>query len=83
MENTKCPPGCNAKGIYNGIPPAAPETTESREHITQVLATTSKGQRPLNSINTIVSPSSNENAPSNTIVTPAPRFALYTYVNIK
>lgn len=36
-----CPPGCNAKGVYNGIPPAQPETTEQREAIQQMLAATS------------------------------------------
>lgn len=39
--STKCPPGCNAKGVYNGIPPAQPETTEQREAIQQMLAATS------------------------------------------
>lgn len=44
--NVKCPPGCHAKGTYNGIPPVKPESAESREHIQQVLASTSKGPRP-------------------------------------
>lgn len=44
-KNTKCPVGCNAKGDYNGIPPAKPDGPESREHITEVLASTSKAQR--------------------------------------
>lgn len=38
--SNKCPPGCNAKGIYNGIPPAQPETTEQREAIQQLLDAT-------------------------------------------
>ncbi|XP_053684981.1 85/88 kDa calcium-independent phospholipase A2 isoform X2 [Sabethes cyaneus] len=52
-NGTRCPPGCAAKGTYNGIPPAQPETSESREHIQQMLATTSKSGR--NSIHSIVS----------------------------
>ncbi|KAL9906872.1 calcium-independent phospholipase A2 VIA isoform 1-T1 [Glossina fuscipes fuscipes] len=40
--NTKCPPGCNSTGNYNGIPPEAPESVESREHIENMLATTSR-----------------------------------------
>lgn len=44
-SSTKCPPGCNAKGKYNGIPPAQPETTEQREAIQQVLAATSQMAR--------------------------------------
>ncbi|KAH8257606.1 hypothetical protein KR038_011853 [Drosophila bunnanda] len=39
---SKCPPGCNAKGNYNGIPPEAPESVEQREHIETMLATTSR-----------------------------------------
>ncbi|XP_017091053.2 85/88 kDa calcium-independent phospholipase A2 isoform X1 [Drosophila bipectinata] len=39
---SKCPPGCNAKGNYNGIPPEAPESVEQREHIENMLATTSR-----------------------------------------
>jgi calcium-independent phospholipase A2 len=39
--SNKCPPGCNFKGTTNGIPPAQPESTEQREHITQMLASTS------------------------------------------
>ncbi|XP_055689252.1 85/88 kDa calcium-independent phospholipase A2 isoform X2 [Lutzomyia longipalpis] len=45
-SSTKCPPGCNATGTYNGIPPATPESPESREHIQQMLATTVRGNRP-------------------------------------
>lgn len=42
-ENSKkCPPGCCSEGTYNGIPPAQPESPEQREHIYQVLASTSK-----------------------------------------
>ncbi|XP_037933681.1 85/88 kDa calcium-independent phospholipase A2 isoform X2 [Teleopsis dalmanni] len=41
-SNTKCPSGCNAKGTYNGIPPEAPESVEQREHIENMLATTSR-----------------------------------------
>ncbi|GAB0089957.1 85/88 kDa calcium-independent phospholipase A2 [Sergentomyia squamirostris] len=44
--STKCPIGCNATGTYNGIPPATPESPESREHIQQMLASTVRGQRP-------------------------------------
>lgn len=43
--SSKCPPGCNAKGQYNGIPPAQPETSEQREAIQQVLAATSQMTR--------------------------------------
>nr|XP_016934783.1 85/88 kDa calcium-independent phospholipase A2 isoform X1 [Drosophila suzukii] len=39
---SKCPPGCNAKGNYNGIPPEAPESVEQREHIENMLASTSR-----------------------------------------
>lgn len=43
LENSsKCPPGCNAKGNYNGIPPEAPESVEQREHIENMLAVTSR-----------------------------------------
>lgn len=42
--STKCPPGCNFKGTYDGIPPAQPETTEQREAIQQVLASTSQSR---------------------------------------
>lgn len=42
---SKCPPGCSGKGNYNGIPPAQPESSEQREHIQQVLASTSRSQR--------------------------------------
>ncbi|GBP10818.1 hypothetical protein EVAR_72789_1 [Eumeta japonica] len=41
-DKTKCPPGCNAKASYNGIPPEAPEAPESREHIENMLASTSR-----------------------------------------
>ncbi|XP_017081157.1 85/88 kDa calcium-independent phospholipase A2 isoform X2 [Drosophila eugracilis] len=41
-SGSKCPPGCNAKGNYNGIPPEAPESVEQREHIETMLATTSR-----------------------------------------
>lgn len=41
----KCPVGCNATGTYNGIPPEQPESPEQREHIHQVLASTSKAKR--------------------------------------
>lgn len=41
-SNKKCPPGCNSSGTYNGIPPAQPESPEQREHIYQVLASTSR-----------------------------------------
>lgn len=51
-SSTKCPPGCNFKGSYNGIPPAQPETTEQREEIQQVLASTlqSRGRPSLPNI---------------------------------
>ncbi|XP_065359483.1 85/88 kDa calcium-independent phospholipase A2 isoform X2 [Calliphora vicina] len=41
-DKSKCPPGCNAKGTYNGIPPEAPEAPETREHIENMLASTSR-----------------------------------------
>lgn len=41
-SSKKCPPGCCSDGTYNGIPPAQPESPEQREHIYQVLASTSK-----------------------------------------
>jgi calcium-independent phospholipase A2 len=48
---TRCPPGCNFKESYNGIPPAQPETTEQREAIQQMLAaTTSHLLRGRNSV---------------------------------
>lgn len=38
-SSTKCPPGCNPKGTYNGIPPPVQlETLDQREHIQEVLA---------------------------------------------
>ncbi|CAO1408014.1 unnamed protein product [Diamesa serratosioi] len=40
-SSVKCPPGCNFKGTYDGIPPAQPEMCEQRDHIHQVLSTTS------------------------------------------
>lgn len=40
--DTKCPPGCNSKGTYNGIPPVTPESIEQREHIQEMLASTSR-----------------------------------------
>jgi calcium-independent phospholipase A2 len=53
--SNKCPPGCNAKGVYNGIPPAQPETTEQREAIQQMLAATSSHLvRGRNSIPTLI-----------------------------
>jgi len=42
VTGSKCPPGCNAKGNYNGIPPEAPESVEQREHIENMLASTSR-----------------------------------------
>lgn len=42
--NSKCPTGCGSKGTYNGIPPAKPDGPESREHIQQVLASTSNNR---------------------------------------
>lgn len=42
--SSTCPPGCNPKGEYNGIPPIAPEAMEQREHIQEMLATTSRTQ---------------------------------------
>lgn len=50
---SKCPPGCSTKGTFNGIPPAQPETSEQREHIQHVLASTSRSQR--NSIPSMIS----------------------------
>lgn len=52
--SAKCPHGCNAKGHYNGIPPAQPETTEQREAIQQVLASTSQMARGRASLPNIV-----------------------------
>lgn len=52
--SSKCPPGCNFKGHYNGIPPAQPETTEQREAIQQVLANASLS-RGRNSLPSIIS----------------------------
>lgn len=49
----KCPPGCAANSSYNGIPPPQPETSEQREHIQQMLASTTKCQR--NSIPSLIS----------------------------
>lgn len=43
--SSKCQPGCNSKGTYNGIPPAQPETLEQREHIQEMLAQTSRNIR--------------------------------------
>lgn len=50
--SSRCPTGCNAKGTYNGVPPAQPETSESREAIQQILAVTTaaKGRNSLPSI---------------------------------
>lgn len=45
--SVRCPDGCNAKGTYNGIPPAQPEISEQREHIQTMLATTSRGRNSL------------------------------------
>lgn len=39
---SKCPPGCHPSGTYNGIPPEAPESVEKREHIENMLASTSR-----------------------------------------
>lgn len=52
--STKCPLGCNFKGQYNGIPPAQPETSEQREAIQQVLATTSQLTRGRGSLPNII-----------------------------
>lgn len=41
-DKKNCPPGCHAKGTYNGIPPEAPEAPETREHIENMLASTSR-----------------------------------------
>lgn len=41
-SSKKCAVGCSSTGTYNGIPPAQPESPEQREHIYQVLASTSK-----------------------------------------
>lgn len=48
--STKCPPGCNATGKYNGIPPAQPEITEQREHIQEMLASATRGRPSLPNI---------------------------------
>lgn len=60
-SNKNCPVGCNFKETYNGIPPAAPEASETREHITQVLESTSRGQR-----NSVTSMHSKKRTPSPT-----------------
>lgn len=53
--SSRCPPGCNAKGSYNGIPPAQPETTEQREAIQEMLAaTTSQFSRGRNSLPSLI-----------------------------
>lgn len=44
-SSKKCPLGCNFSGTYNGIPPEQPESPEQREHIHQVLASTTKINR--------------------------------------
>lgn len=44
-SNKNCPPGCNFKGSYNGIPPAQPETMDTRDHIQNVLQSTSKNRK--------------------------------------
>ncbi|XP_035785979.1 85/88 kDa calcium-independent phospholipase A2-like isoform X3 [Anopheles albimanus] len=54
VKSTKCPAGCAATGTYNGIPPAEPETSESREHIQQMLATTT-GKSHRNSVPSLIS----------------------------
>ncbi|XP_030372689.1 85/88 kDa calcium-independent phospholipase A2 isoform X2 [Scaptodrosophila lebanonensis] len=41
-SSSKCPPGCHAKGTYNGIPPEPTEYVEQREHIENMLASTSR-----------------------------------------
>ncbi|XP_055842006.1 85/88 kDa calcium-independent phospholipase A2 isoform X1 [Episyrphus balteatus] len=41
-SNKSCQTGCSAKGTYNGIPPEAPESVEPREHIENMLASTSR-----------------------------------------
>lgn len=49
VEATKsvCSAGCTFNGDFNGIPPEAPESHEAREHIQQMLASTSTStQRP-------------------------------------
>lgn len=43
--NRNCPSGCNVTGDYVGIPPEQPESPEQREHIYQVLASTSRLNR--------------------------------------
>lgn len=44
-SNKRCPVGCSPSGSYNGVPPEQPESPEQREHIHQVLASTSKNRR--------------------------------------
>lgn len=57
-SSVKCPPGCNAKGTYNGIPPAQPETTESREHINAMLsAACNSGGKGRNSLPSLLAQS--------------------------
>uniref|UniRef100_A0A336LZK7 phospholipase A2 n=1 Tax=Culicoides sonorensis TaxID=179676 RepID=A0A336LZK7_CULSO len=43
-SNVNCPPGCNATGTYNGIPPAEFENMDTRDQIQNVLQSTSKNR---------------------------------------
>lgn len=69
-KNTKCPPGCNAKGEYNGIPPAQPDGPESREHINEVFATTLRASRKSTTAPPNIKPkeSSLENVATNNLI---------------
>lgn len=58
--SVKCPQGCNFKGSYNGIPPAQPETTEQREQIQEMLASTFQMARNRSSVSSIVSTQLNQ-----------------------
>lgn len=60
----KCPAGCNFKGSYNGIPPAQPETSEQREIIQQMLASTSQMNRGRPSLPNIMNQISKRDHPT-------------------
>lgn len=65
-DSLNCPSGCNFSGDYNGIPPEQPEESERREHIYQVLASTSRSHRNnlANNINNFLSTSNSIDSPT-------------------
>lgn len=69
--NKSCPSGCNPNETYNGIPPAQPESAENREHIYQVLASTSRPQRSGSLMNNLVQLSNNSATTLTSPVDPA------------